>query len=118
MEKKCLISKGYINKYIFFALIAGVSKCFVSAMVYIFEEEAKYNKHPLIIGFNAGIGMSLSIIPFIIVKTKSHRDINNKNKLTQTQPLKGTKTAISWGDLNYLEKYDKKNYEPKNILFY
>ena len=116
MEKKCLISKGYINKYIFFALIAGVSKCFVSAMVYIFEEEAKYNKHPLIIGFNAGIGMSLSIIPFIIVKTKSHRDINNKNKLTQTQPLKGTKTAISWGDLNYLEKYDKKKLRTQKYL--
>ena len=74
MEKKCLISKGNINKYILFALIAGISKCFVSAMVYIFKDYANYNKHPLIIGFNAGIGMSLTIIPLLIVKTKSHRE--------------------------------------------
>ena len=74
MEKKCLISKGYINKYILFALLAGLSKCFVSVMLYIFKDYAQYNKHPLIIGFNAGIGMSLSIIPLIIVKSKSHRD--------------------------------------------
>ena len=81
MEKKCLISKGYINKYILFALIAGLSKCFVSVMLYIFKDYAKYFKHPLIIGFNAGIGMSLSIIPLLIVKTKSRRDkkmINQK----------------------------------------
>ena len=59
MEKKCLISKGYINKYILFALIAGLSKCFVSIMVFKFDKFANYNKHTLIIGFNAGIGMSL-----------------------------------------------------------
>ena len=74
MEKKCLISKGHVNKYIIFALIAGLSKCFVSIMVYKFKNYAKYNEHPLIIGFNAGIGMSLSIIPLIIVKTKSRRE--------------------------------------------
>ena len=74
MEKKCLISKGNVNKYIFFALIAGLSKFFVTLMVYIFPNYAAYNKHPLIIGFNAGLGMSLSIIPLIIVKTKSRRE--------------------------------------------
>jgi len=72
-KKKCLISKGNINKYIFFALLAGVSKCFVSTMLYVFGDYTNYNKHPIIIGFNAGIGMSLSIIPVIIVKLKSHR---------------------------------------------
>ena len=115
MEKKCLISKGHINKYIFFALIAGISKCFVSTMVYIFREYAKYNEHPLIIGFNAGIGMSLSIIPFLIVKTKSHRKIKN-DKLIQTSSLKGTNTGTPWGDLNYLEKYDKKKLRTQKYL--
>ena len=118
MEKKYLLSKGHVNKYIIFALIAGISKCFVSIMTYKFSEHAKYNEHPLIVGFNAGIGMSLSIIPLIIVKIKSHREIKNKIKLIQIQSLKGTKTVSSSGVLNYLEKYNKKNYEPKNILFY
>ena len=117
MEKKCLISKGYINKYILFALIAGLSKCFVSVMLYIFKDYAKYNKHSLIIGFNAGIGMSLSIIPLLIVKTKSRRDKkNDKSKVNQTQTLIGTNTASSWGDLSYLEKYDKKKLRIQKYL--
>ena len=117
MEKKCLISKGYINKYILFALIAGLSKCFVSVMLYIFKDYAQYNKHPLIIGFNAGIGMSLSIIPLLIVKTKSRRDKkNDKSKVNQTQTLIGTNTASSWGDLSYLEKYDKKKLRIQKYL--
>ena len=115
MGKKCLISKGHINKYIIFAIIAGVSKWFVSAMVYIFKDYAKYNEHPLIIGFNAGIGMSLSIIPLIIIKTKSHKKIKN-DKLILTSLLKGEKTAVSWGDLNYLEKYNKKRLRTQKYL--
>ena len=122
MEKKCLISKGHINKYIFFAVIAGLSKCFVSVMVYIFREYAKYNEHPFIIGFNAGLGMSLSIIPLIIVKTKSHTDIK-KDKLNTLQSLqsmqsltKETKTKTSDADLNYFEKYDKRRLKIQKYL--
>ena len=115
MEKKCLISKGYINKYILFAFIAGLSKCFVSIMVFKFDKFANYNKHPLIIGFNAGIGMSLSIIPLIIVKTKSRRDkTNDKSKENQQLSLKGTR--ISLGDVNYIEKYDKKKLRIQKYL--
>ena len=115
MEKKCLISKGYINKYILFAFIAGLSKCFVSIMVFKFDKYANYNKHPLIIGFNAGIGMSLSIIPLIIVKTKSRRDkTNDKSKENQQLSLKGTR--ISLGDVNYIEKYDKKKLRIQKYL--
>ena len=86
-------------------------------MVYIFKDYAKYNKHPLIIGFNAGIGMSLSIIPLLIVKAKSRRDKkNDKSKVNQTQTLIGTNTASSWGDLSYLEKYDKKKLRIQKYL--
>ena len=117
MEKKCLISKGHINKYIIFALIAGLSKCFVSIMVYKFKNYAKYNEHPLIIGFNAGIGMSLSIIPLIIVKVKSHREIkNDKLNLNKTSSLKVANTATTLVDLNYLEKYDKKKLRIQKYL--
>ena len=116
MKKKCLISKGHINKYFLFALLGGLSKCFVSAMVYIFREYAKYNKHPLIIGFNAGIGMSLSIIPLIIVKTKSHTD-TKKDKLNTMQSLtKEFNTKTSLGDVNYIEKYDKKRIKIQKYL--
>ena len=116
MEKKYLISKGHINKYIFFAVTAGVCKCFVTIMVYKFENYAKYNDHPLLMGFNAGIGMSLSIIPLIIIKTKSHRD-KKHNKLNLTSNLtKGTKSISSIVHLNYLEKYDKKKLRTQKYL--
>ena len=86
-------------------------------MLYIFKDYAKYNKHSLVIGFNAGIGMSLSIIPLLIVKTKSRRDKkNDKSKVNQTQTLIGTNTASSWGDLSYLEKYDKKKLRIQKYL--
>ena len=86
-------------------------------MLYIFKDYAKYNKHSLIIGFNAGIGMSLSIIPLLIVKTKSRRDKKkDKSKVNQTQTLIGTNTASSWGDLSYLEKYDKKKLRIQKYL--
>ena len=84
-------------------------------MVFKFDKFANYNKHPLIIGFNAGIGMSLSIIPLIIVKTKSRRDkTNDKSKENQQLSLKGTR--ISLGDVNYIEKYDKKKLRIQKYL--
>ena len=109
MEKKCLISKGYINKYILFALIAGLSKCFVSVMLYIFKDYAKYNKHPLIIGFNAGIGMSFSLIPYLIVKLNSKREnSNNKAKVVQALTIKNTNSLKNnniLDELEYLNQY-------------
>ena len=72
-KKKCFISLGQINKYIIFAFLGGISKCFVSIMLYKFNDYAKYDKHPLIIVFNAGIGMSLSFFPFLILKINSYK---------------------------------------------
>ncbi len=100
-NKKCLISLGNINKYIIFAFIGGLSKCFVGIMLYIFKDYANYNKHPLIIGFNAGIGMSFSFIPFIFVKLNSHRVTkNNKAKLIHALSIKGTKNKTSFSEIN------------------
>ena len=98
-NKKCIISKGYINKYIFFALIAGLSKCIVSTMLYIFKDYANYNKHPLIIGFNAGIGMSFAFVPLIILKIQSHKANKNLNKFEIMMNF-----SIRGG---YLMKFDK-----------
>ena len=115
MEKKCLISKGHINKYIIFALLAGFCKCFVSIMVYKFEKYAKFNDNPLIIGFNAGIGMSLSIIPLIIIKRKSlsHEDYKIRATTTLTNDIKATSKCAN---LNYLEKYDQKRLRTQKFL--
>ena len=102
-NKKCLISLGNINKYIIFAFIGGLSKCFVGIMLYIFKDYANYNKHPLIIWFNAGIGMSFSFIPLIFVKLSSHRATkNNKAKLIHALATKGTKNTSNLSEIDNL----------------
>ena len=110
-QNKCLISKGIIDKYILFAVIGGVSKCIVGVMLYIFEDYANYNKYPIIIGFNAGIGMSFSIIPFLMVKIKSKRaKSNNKAKLIQALTIKNTASFNKntfLNELDYLHNYSK-----------
>ena len=113
-NKKCIISKGYINKYIYFALLAGLSKCIVSTMLYIFKDYANYNKHPLIIGFNAGIGMSFALVPLIILKIQSHRSKKNVNKIEimKTLSMKGTKN----GEFEYLMKFDKSKLRRQKYL--
>ena len=116
-NKKCLISLGNINKYIIFAFIGGLSKCFVGIMLYIFKDYANYNKHPLIIGFNAGIGMSFSFIPFIFVKLNSHRVTkNNKAKLIHALSIKGTKNKTSFSEINNMEKFNKSKLRRQKYL--
>ena len=116
-NEKRLISLGNINKYIIFAVIGGLSKCFVGIMLYIFKDYANYNKHPLIIGFNAGIGMSLSFIPFILVKLNSHRETkNNKAKFVQALSIKGSKTVNNFAELNYMEKFNKSKLRRQKYL--
>ena len=124
--KKHIISIGHINKYIIFALIGGVSKCIVSMMLYIFSDYANYNKHPLIIGWNAGIGMSLAIVPLLLLKLSSHREqkrmekgtllkaFTSNSKINNNINFTNTKSAFS--GLEYIEKYDKKKLKIQKYL--
>ena len=107
-EKKCIISIGQIDRYIIFALLGGISQCICSTMLYIFRDYANYNKHPLIIGFNAGIGMSFSFIPFLIVKINSHRTQKKNNQaFIQNLLRKETKNLKGITDAEYLKKFNK-----------
>ena len=119
-ENKCIISKGKIDKYILFAVIGGVSKCIVGIMLYIFEDYANYNKHPIIIGFNAGIGMSFSLIPYLMVKLNSKREnSNNKAKVVQALTIKNTnsfKKKNLLDDLEYLHQYSKLKLRTQKFL--
>ena len=115
--KKCLISLGDINKYIIFALIGGFCKCFVGIMLYIFKDYANYNKHPLIIGFNSGLGMSFSLIAVIYVKLNSRRATNNnKAKLIYALSGKGTKNTNSFAEVNYMGKFNKSKLRRQKYL--
>ena len=72
-----LISLGNINIYIVYALIGGIGKCIAGTLLYIYENDLK--KFPFMLGANAGLGLTLSIIPHIFIKIK-YRGINKQPK--------------------------------------
>ena len=83
-------------------------------MLYIFKDYANYNKHALIIGFNAGIGMSFAFIPLIILKIQSHRAQKSINKIDIVKDLskKGAKII----EYKYVNKYNKSNLQRLKYL--
>ena len=93
-----LISLGDINIYIVYALIGGIGKCIAGTLLYIYENDLK--KFPFMLGANAGLGLTLSIIPHIFIKIK-YRGIN-------IQPRAIDKKL-------YLNKEYYKNYNEKSI---
>ena len=66
-----LISCGDINKNILYAIIGGINK--LSAELILYKSNSELNKHPIILALAAGFGMSLSIIPYFILKRQSRR---------------------------------------------
>ena len=72
-----LISLGDINIYIVYALIGGIGKCIAGTLLYIYKNDLK--KFPFMLGANAGLGLTLSIIPHIFIKIK-YRGINKQPK--------------------------------------
>ena len=80
-----LITLGECDKNLIYPLFGGISKFIVNLILYFFPDGAELNKHPFMLGINAGLGMSLAIIPYIIFerpwkKSKKEKLItNNKN---------------------------------------
>ena len=61
-----IISCGECNNMIYL-IIGSVSKFVLNFILYLFPDGAELNKHPFILGINAGIGMSLAIIPYLFI---------------------------------------------------
>ena len=76
------IKLGECNKNMIYPLIGGISKFVVNVILYLFPDGAKLNKHPFWLGINAGLGMSLAIIPGLYIykfsKTNKNDKLNNK----------------------------------------
>ena len=85
------ISLGNIDKNIIFVLLGGLGKFFGGLIPQKFGDNL--NDHPLIIGINAGLGMSLSIIPLIFIKISSRK--------------KSTETKISEEKLIYTNTFEE-----------
>ena len=74
------LSLGIINKKILFAVFAGLFK--LGANIFLNHSKVKMNSHPCILGINAGLGLNLSIFPFLYLKLKN-KQIKYLNALEQ-----------------------------------
>ena len=99
-----VISLGNINKYFIFALIGGISKSIAGTLLYIYQNDLK--KYPFMLGSNSGLGMSLSIIPYIILNIKD-RGINKKSITVNEKLVLSQK---------YYEDYNQKTIMLKKYL--
>ena len=67
-----------------YPLIGGVAKFVLNLILYLYKHEIKLNNHSFLLGINAGLGMSLAIVPYLYIlkitkKTKKKLN-NNSNK--------------------------------------
>ena len=86
-----IISFGTIDKKILFAVCSGIFKFICDFM--LFRSKSKMKSHPCIFGINAGIGLSLAIIPLVYIKMRSRR----KNLINFT-PNTTTKELLIFND--------------------
>ena len=92
---KSIIKCGNISIYIVFPIIGGIFK-FI-AEYFVFKSDSEINEYPFILGLNAGLGLSLSLFPYLFEKIRSKR-INKKNSLFDTKIISNNP---------YLEKFNK-----------
>ena len=100
-----LIILGNLNKYIIFAILGGIAKCIAGTLLYIYKNELK--KYPFMLGLNAGLGMSLSIIPGIILKIKN-KGIHEKEAALNEK--------LFYNNKEYYSTYNPKKIKTKKAL--
>ena len=69
------------NKYLIFPLIGGINKLIINIIIYILPDKIHLDDHPFCSGINAGLGMSLAFIPYLII-SKCPKNENNNDKIT------------------------------------
>ena len=79
-----LITLGECDKNLIYPLFGGISKFIVNLILYFFPDGAELNKHPFMLGINAGFGMSLAVFPYIYLERyseshKKEKQIKNKS---------------------------------------
>lgn len=65
------ISLGECNRYLIFPLIGGLCKLILNAIIYLIPGELTLDDHPFCEGINAGLGMGLAFIPYLIISKSS-----------------------------------------------
>ena len=62
-----IIGLGECNKNMIYPFIGGINNLVVYTIIYFFSDSIKLDNHPFLLGINAGLGMSLAIIPYLYI---------------------------------------------------
>ena len=97
-----IISCGECNSNMIYLIVGGVSKFVVNLILYFFPDGAVLNKHPFLLGINAGIGMSLAIIPYLLIYKNAKK---GKKKLKDNNSYLDDKLRNRISSKIKIEKY-------------
>ena len=88
------INLGEMNKYLFFPFCGGIIKLLLEFLLDRVKKD--FSSHPLINGINESFGISLALIPFLIVKIRTKRLNKNFSVIipNPTNNNEGTKVAL------------------------
>ena len=88
------INLGEMNKYLFFPFCGGIIKLLLEFLLDRVKKD--FSSHPLINGINESFGISLALIPFLIVKIRTKRLNKNFSVIipNPTYNNEGTKVAL------------------------
>ena len=87
-----LISIGTINKKLIIPILGGLIKLFYRIMKDLNPKKEILNKNPFLVSIYISLGMTLSFIPYLILKYKSKKLIRNKNDYIS--PIKAKKNKL------------------------
>ena len=89
------ISLGDMNKYLLFPFVGGIVT--IIFLIIIKHLKSQFNSYPLVRGVNSGLGMCLSIIPFLILQQRTkaqNKEIYQKIEYYEIKLLEDKKKAV------------------------
>lgn len=108
-----IISLGKVNAKILIPILGGFIRL---AYKYVIHLNPKYDillKNPFIFSLYTYIGMILAFIPLVILKLKSKKQINNKEKSVELIKAKNAKSLIKY---EYYDIYEVKKWHKYKLI--
>ena len=104
-----LISLGNVDKKILIPIIGGLLSLIYNFFVKLNSEYEILSKNPFILSVYSAIGMIMSFIPFLILKSQIKKQIKNKENYIDSNKLKKTKLFIKYEhyDIYKVKRWDK-----------
>ena len=108
-----LISIGTINKKIIIPILGGLIKLVYRIMKDLNPKKEILNKNPFLVSIYISLGMTLSFIPYLILKYKSKKLIRNKNDYISPIKAKKNKLILKY---EYYDIYERTKWNKFKLI--